>query len=99
VILDQRPGEPIGVALDRAVDAGTLGAGDAEQIELFAEWCQYAGHAPGHPKYQPTEAQLRWAAAFVRTERGGTLVLGTDDRQVHAYYAAKLERKAWSVHV
>lgn len=94
MILDQRPGEPLGAALDRAVDRGMLTAHDAEQVELFGEFLCYAGHAPGHPDYRPTEAQRRWLAAFVRTERGGLMVLGTDDRAVHADYADRLERRA-----
>lgn len=35
MMLDQRPDEPIGATLDRAVDAGHLSAHDAEQIETF----------------------------------------------------------------
>lgn len=95
MILDQRPGEPLGASLDRAVEADRISAGDAEQVELFSEFLRYAGHAPGHPNYRPTEAQRRWLAAFVRTERGGRMVLGTDDRALHADYADRLERGAW----
>lgn len=94
MILNRRPGEPLGASLDRAVDAGQLGAADAETIELFGEWLTYAGPAPGHGR--PTEAQRRWAAAFIRTERGGSLTLGTPDRAVHADYADRLERTAWT---
>lgn len=95
MIIDRRPGEPLGASLDRAVERGQLTAGDAETVELFGEWLTYAGPPPGS-KRQPTEAERRWAAAFVRTERGGRLVLGTDDRGVHADYAERLERTAWT---
>lgn len=90
MILNQRPGDQIGVALDRAVDAGRLSAHDAEQVETFSEFLTYAGKpGPGS-----TRAQLRWLAAWVRTERGRVFFLGSDDRAAAEEYAGKLERAA-----
>lgn len=94
MILNQRPGEPIGAALDRAVESGRIGAADAEQVELFSEFLTYAGHAPGHPDYRPTEAQARWLCAFLRTERGARFYADLDSEAGYAL-AARIERSAW----
>lgn len=90
MILDRRPGEPLGASLDRAVERGQLTAGDAETVELFGEWLTYGPSPKGG-----TVAQLRWASAFVRTVRGCSLILGPDATREQGYsLAVRYERAA-----